>query len=228
MSKHSTTTPTATRREKERMRRRKKKAWLTEAPLDIRAFYRDVIGVQGDEVLDLYTKNTNYVYRNKGEVFIHPGEQVTLVRFVISGVSRSYVLGPEGQDNVICFGFRYGQPLLGASSLSSKTLLFTEAVTDMETLEVPVFVIQQGIRMEFSNAAVYERFLGEDYDNQTQTLIALNTLNGEDRFRWFLDHYSEIANEVPQNYIASFLGLQPQSLSRIKRQMKEREETETT
>lgn len=212
-----------TRRESERARRRRKKAWVTESPLDIRAFYRDTLGVQGDDVLDLCTKNTSYVYRNKGEVFIHPGEPVTMVRFVISGVSRSYVLGPEGEDNVICFGFRYGQPLLGASSLSAKTILFQEAVTDMELLEIPAFIVQQGIRMEFANAAVYERLFSEDYDRQTQVQIALSTLNGEDRYRWFCKDYADIVDVVPQNYIASFLGLQPQSLSRIKRQMKERE-----
>jgi CRP-like cAMP-binding protein len=212
-----------TRRESERARRRRKKAWVTESPLDIRAFYRDTLGVQGDDVLDLCTKNTSYVYRNKGEVFVHPGEPVTMVRFVISGVSRSYVLGPEGEDNVICFGFRYGQPLLGASSLSAKTILFQEAVTDMELLEIPAFIIQQGIRMEFANAAVYERLFSEDYDRQTQVQIALSTLNGEDRYRWFCKDYADIVDVVPQNYIASFLGLQPQSLSRIKRQMKERE-----
>ena len=172
-----------TRRESERARRRRKKAWVTESPLDIRAFYRDTLGVQGDDVLDLCTKNTSYVYRNKGEVFVHPGEPVTMVRFVISGVSRSYVLGPEGEDNVICFGFRYGQPLLGASSLSAKTILFQEAVTDMELLEIPAFIVQQGIRMEFANAAVYERLFSEDYDRQTQVQIALSTLNGEDRYR---------------------------------------------
>lgn len=212
-----------TRRESERARRRRKKVWVTESPLDIRAFYRDTLGVQGDDVLDLCTKNTSYVYRNKGEVFVHPGEPVTMVRFVISGVSRSYVLGPEGEDNVICFGFRYGQPLLGASSLSAKTILFQEAVTDMELLEIPAFIVQQGIRMEFANAAVYERLFSEDYDRQTQVQIALSTLNGEDRYRWFCKDYADIVDVVPQNYIASFLGLQPQSLSRIKRQMKERE-----
>lgn len=223
MSNHPTSWPSMTRRESERARRRRKKVWVTESPLDIRAFYRDTLGVQGDDVLDLYTKNTSYVYRNKGEVFVHPGEPVTMVRFVISGVSRSYVLGPEGEDNVICFGFRYGQPLLGASSLSAKTILFQEAVTDMELLEIPAFIVQQGIRMEFANAAVYERLFSEDYDRQTQVQIALSTLNGEDRYRWFCKDYADIVDVVPQNYIASFLGLQPQSLSRIKRQMKERE-----
>lgn len=215
--------PTLTRREQERARKRRKREWVTETPLDVRAFYRDTLGICGEDVIGLYTQNTNFVYRNKGEVFVHAGEPVTTVRFVISGVSRGYVLDDEGGDNVICFGSEYGQPLLGASTLSSRTILFVEAVTDMELLEVPVVVIQQGIRMNVQNTAVYERLIMEDFDRQTKVQVALNTLSGYARYEWFLKEYADIAEIVPQNYVASFLGIQPQSLSRIKRQHREKE-----
>ena len=116
--------------------------------------------------------------------------------------------------------------VIGASCLSGKTVLFLEAVTDMELLEIPATVIKQGIQMEFTNALVYERLLAEALEKQMKIQIALNTLNGEDRYRWFLDEYKDIAEIVPQNYVASFLGIQPQSLSRIKRQMKAKVTTE--
>ena len=214
------------RRERERARQRRKKVWLTEPPLDLRTFYRDALGVKGDDVVELLSRNTRCVYRNKGEVYTHAGEPVSMVRFVITGVSRGYVLGAEGEDNVLSFGYRYGEPVIGASCLSGKTVLFLEAVTDMELLEIPATVIKQGIQMEFTNALVYERLLAEALEKQMKIQIALNTLNGEDRYRWFLDEYKDIAEIVPQNYVASFLGIQPQSLSRIKRQMKAKVTTE--
>lgn len=215
--------PTMSRREKERARRRRKMEWIHESPLDVEAFYRDTLGIYGEDVIELYAQNTRFTYRNKGEVYIQAGEPVTTVRFLISGVSRGYVLGDEGEDNVICFGYQYGEPLLGASSLSGKTSLYAEAVTDMEVLEIPTFVIQQGIQMNFKNAEVYERLMTADHDKQTDIQIALNTLSGEDRYTWFLKEYADIVDIVPQNYVASFLGIQPQSLSRIKRQLKDRE-----
>ena len=208
------------RRERERARQRRKKVWLTEPPLDLRSFYRDALGVKGDDVLELLVKNTRCVYRNKGEVYAHAGEPVSVVRFVITGVSRGYVLGDEGEDNVLSFGYRYGEPVIGASCLSGKTDLFLEAVTDMELLEIPTTVVKQGILMEFSNALVYEKLLADARKKQMKIQIALNTLDGEDRYRWFLEEYKDIAGIVPQNFVASFLGIQPQSLSRIKRQMK--------
>ena len=219
--------PTMSRREKERARRRRKMEWIHESPLDVEAFYRDTLGIYGEDVIELYSQNTRFTYRNKGEVYIQAGEPVTTVRFLISGVSRGYVLGDEGEDNVICFGYQYGEPLLGASSLSGKTSLYAEAVTDMEVLEIPTLVIQQGIQMNFKNAEVYERLMTADHDKQTDIQIALNTLSGEDRYTWFLKEYADIVDIVPQNYVASFLGIQPQSLSRIKRQLRAKEQ-ETT
>ncbi len=213
---------TISRRERERIRQRRKKVWLTEPQLDLRAFCREVLGVKGDDVVELYVRSTRFVYRNKGEVFVHAGEPVTTLRFLISGVSRGYVLGDEGQDYVVTFGCKYGEPLLGAPSLSGKTNLFLEAVTDMELLEIPVSVVRQGIQMDFTNAAVYERLLSEARERQTRVQIALNTMDGEERYLWFQNEYADIAEIVPQNYVASFLGIQPQSLSRIKRQMKEK------
>lgn len=219
--------PTMSRREKERARRRRKMEWIHESPLDVEAFYRDTLGIYGEDVIELYSQNTRFTYRNKGEVYIQAGEPVTTVRFLISGVSRGYVLGDEGEDNVICFGYQYGEPLLGASSLSGKTSLYAEAVTDMEVLEIPTLVIQQGIQMNFKNAEVYERLMTADHDKQTDIQIALNTLSGEDRYTWFLKEYADIVDIVPQNYVASFLGIQPQSLSRIKRKLRAKEQ-ETT
>ena len=212
MSYQSTSVPVGSRREQERARRRRKKEWMTKAPLDIRAFYRDTLGVQGEDVIELFAKHTSFIYRNKGEVFIHSGEPVTTVRYLISGVARGYVLDDEGKENVICFGYRYGQPLLGTARLTGRTSLYYEAVTDMEILEIPAYVILQ--------------LLTENYDDQVKIQIALNTMSGESRYRWFLEDFADIVGIVPQNYVASFLGIQPQSLSRIKRQMKAKEKNE--
>ena len=80
MSYQPTSVPVGSRREQERARRRRKKEWMTKAPLDIRAFYRDTLGVQGEDVIELFAKHTSFIYRNKGEVFIHSGEPVTTGR----------------------------------------------------------------------------------------------------------------------------------------------------
>lgn len=47
----------------------------------------------------------------------------------------------------------------------------------------------------------------------------LATLNAEQRYRKLMSEHPEILQNVPIQYIASFLGMKPESLSRIRRQM---------
>ena len=47
----------------------------------------------------------------------------------------------------------------------------------------------------------------------------LATLNAEQRYRKLINEHPEILQNVPIQYIASFLGMKPESLSRIRRQM---------
>jgi CRP-like cAMP-binding protein len=43
--------------------------------------------------------------------------------------------------------------------------------------------------------------------------------NGEQRYKWFLKEYAELATRLPQYHIASFLGITPVSLSRLRKKI---------
>jgi CRP-like cAMP-binding protein len=47
----------------------------------------------------------------------------------------------------------------------------------------------------------------------------LSALNAEERYLKLLKDYPEIIQHVPIQYIASFLGMKPESLSRIRRKI---------
>jgi CRP/FNR family transcriptional regulator, anaerobic regulatory protein len=47
----------------------------------------------------------------------------------------------------------------------------------------------------------------------------LATLNAEQRYIKLLEQQPEILQNIPIQYIASYLGIKPQSLSRIRRQI---------
>lgn len=54
--------------------------------------------------------------------------------------------------------------------------------------------------------------------NETRSL-ELATLSGEQRYRKLIENYPGILHNVPISYIASFLGMKPESLSRIRRKL---------
>ncbi|GEN71323.1 Crp/Fnr family transcriptional regulator [Chryseobacterium lathyri] len=54
--------------------------------------------------------------------------------------------------------------------------------------------------------------------NETRS-TELATLSGEKRYRKLIENYPGILHNVPISYIASFLGMKPESLSRIRRKL---------
>jgi len=55
------------------------------------------------------------------------------------------------------------------------------------------------------------------YNENRSTELA--TLSGEKRYRKLIENYPGILHNVPITYIASFLGMKPESLSRIRRKL---------
>lgn len=50
--------------------------------------------------------------------------------------------------------------------------------------------------------------------------LALHFDSAEERYRTLLNDYPEIEKEIPLRYIASTLGISPETLSRIRRKLK--------
>lgn len=183
----------------------------------IREFYRKTLGIEDEDTVDLFVQNTHYTLYYKGDVFIHAGRPATILRFILSGVAHGYCLEEDGQERAVCLSYEYGEPLLGAPTLTSPTTVFMEALTDLEVLEIPIPVIVESFSKNIQNIAVYEHLLSEDRIKEYDLQHALTTLEGRDRYLWFCDRYKEIVDVVPQGVIASYIGIRPQSLSRIKR-----------
>ena len=70
---------------------------------------------------------------------------------------------------------------------------------------------------------VFERVGRVMAENAFMSLMQLNTmrtnLEPEDRYLNLLKQRPELVERIPQHYIASYLGIQPQSLSRIRKRI---------
>ncbi len=86
-------------------------------------------------------------------------------------------------------------------------LRITKPNLDLLTLKSPVF-------KNFS-ISVFQRSLA--YNEKRS--IELATLTADQRYKKLIEDHPDIVRHVPVQYIASFLGMKPESLSRIRRQM---------
>ena len=137
--------------------------------------------------------------------------------FLDSGFAMSYTFH-EGEKQVEGFWVS-GQILLEAKS-------FFERVPSEEFIELmeqsEVFCISYAgvarLFEEFPEANIIARaVLNQYYENSRDRLRDMRQLTSMQRYARLVATFPHIEQVVPQEYIASWLGITPQSLSRIKR-----------
>ena len=68
---------------------------------------------------------------------------------------------------------------------------------------------------------VYNRLLMAALDRHWEIKMLLYRCTAMERYQWFMSHYADIASIVSNRYIASFLGMTPVTLSRLRRKLRE-------
>ena len=68
---------------------------------------------------------------------------------------------------------------------------------------------------------IYTRLLIEAMDKQWQLKKVLNQCTAMQRYQWFLEEYPGLIRKVNHRHIASFLGMTPVTLSRLRRAIRE-------
>ena len=159
----------------------------------------------------------------KKEFLLHAGEISKHLAFVNEGVFRTYSIDKTGEEHVLQFSFEDWWTGDSYSALTQKpSTLFIEALEDSHVY----LVDNQELEKVFAEIPKFERYFRILAQNR---FIALQErINGdlsdsaEERYLDLLNRYPTLPQRVPQQHIASFLGIQPPSLSRIRKQLAER------
>jgi len=153
---------------------------------------------------------------DKNDYFLREGQYCKSVAFVASGSFIYYFIN-DGEEKVCDFAFEQDwitqyKSLLGniPSELNIKALenSFIQ-ILSIEKMEV--------LFTEFPEANIIRSTLAEQYFTQSaEHATNLSSLKAEERYKLLLEKKPFIHQRVPQYYIASYLGIKPQSLSRIR------------
>jgi len=159
----------------------------------------------------------------KHQFLLHEGEVCRSYAFVVKGCLRSYSVDDKGEEHIVQFAIEdwwisepysalTGEPSeYNIDALEDSELLLLERSTEDKLLkEVPKF--DRLFRLLLEN-----RFVA----NQRRINATLST-SAEERYLSFLKTYPAIAQRVPQSQIASYLGITPQSLSRIRKELSDK------
>ena len=199
---------------------------VTEMTYDqIATFYRTRMGIQSERSVKQLAECTRFIPRKKGDRLRVAGEEMTSILFLMNGVARTYVIDDDGYESIMGFCYKPGRVCYGAAGVQDKYSLNVEAVTDIDTLELPITNLIHVMNRDPQVGQIVRQDMRDLHDIDIQWQIATKTKSGEERYKWFLKEYAPIVGIVTQKDIASFLGLRAQSLSRIKTTMEKKQKS---
>ena len=142
----------------------------------------------------------------KGEILQKSGELRSKIYMVRSGLLRSYLIDKKGKEHIFMFAPE-GWVIADSTGPEIPTTLFIDALEDSIVL-----VREKDITKEHQNVAPLVKRLSV----LQKRVIMLMSSSAIDRYEDFIRTYPNIAQRVPQRMIASYLGITPEALSKIK------------
>lgn len=157
----------------------------------------------------------------KGEFFIRAGDVPQVIGFTISGILRLYYMDTDG--NEFTKSFCAENSFVAAYSallLKQPSRLFIQALEDVKLLIADYSAYRSlsnlypGLQQLSCKIAEY-LFIKKE---QRESSLLLD--DAKTRYLSFLEAYPGLEARLKQHYIASYLGITPVSLSRIRTQLK--------
>jgi CRP-like cAMP-binding protein len=151
------------------------------------------------------------------QFFLHRGEVCKYSAFVLSGCLRSYTIDSNGYEHILSFAPRdwwmadmysliSGQPgNLNIDAIEDTQVLLLSK-TNQEKLFVQVPKFERFFRILVEKSLV---------SYQQRTLNNLG-LSAQERYQDFCKRYPTLINSLPQKHIASYIGVTPEFLSKMR------------
>jgi len=155
---------------------------------------------------------------SKGDIVQRQGEKCANLYYVKKGLLRSYIIDSKGKEHIFMFAPE-GWLIADGTVGSEVTELFIDALedTEVEVMDQVVFRKQFLPLTALSDINRAERMLRRMATLQKR-IIMLISATAIERYEHFQQMYPAIIQRVPQKMIASYLGITPEALSKVKSQ----------
>ncbi len=161
---------------------------------------------------------------DKGDHLLRAGEIPEYIYFCISGLVRMYYTTENGVEynKSFCqkneFVTSYSAGLLRIPSLLS-----IQTLESSDFVALPFTILPNLLERHPSWERLNRKLVEMLYIKKEQKEMQLLLLSAEQRYRAFLDEYSHQEKNIPNYHIASYLGITPVALSRIRSSLKKEE-----
>ncbi len=156
----------------------------------------------------------------RGEILLRSGDTCKHNYFVNSGCLRFYAINKEGQELTRYFAFpgKFGTAL--SSFIEQKpSQEFVEAVVASEILTISRAKFYEFVERIPAFNLIYRDILEMAYITSQERIYGLQGDAALDRLKWLMEYQPKILSKLSNKVIASYLGVTPFTLSRLKSEL---------
>ncbi|MNJ84359.1 Cyclic nucleotide-binding domain protein [compost metagenome] len=153
----------------------------------------------------------------KGDYFLKTGKNCDKLSFVQTGFLRMFVetekkevtqwISTKGYFVTDLSGYVFGDPARWT----------IQALTDVEMYTLNKSDYQQMETLVSDWSTLEKLFIVRCFTLMENRIFSHLSMTAEERYAWFFENNKELFNQVPLQYIASMLGMTPETFSRIRK-----------
>ncbi|WDF46830.1 Crp/Fnr family transcriptional regulator [Chryseobacterium sp. KACC 21268] len=157
---------------------------------------------------------------NKKEYILQEGQICRDLTFVSKGILKSYILDDKGNERINLFAFE-GWWISDFNSFlnEEKAYLNIDAIEESELLTIS----RENYEALTLKIPIMDRYFRILYQNslvtKDQRLVISNNFTAEEKYLQLLESNPKITQKLSHALIASYLGLSPETISRIRKKI---------
>jgi CRP-like cAMP-binding protein len=176
-----------------------------------------------DEQWRGFTKQMRFRHFKKGEVILSAGQREPFLSIVLYGLTRHYLLNAKGEDKSFDFSFQFEYSFAFDAFVSQQpSKFYIEALEDTLLASIHFDDLRK-LHEERPEVNLISEQAAQAYQSWRQEReLSLLMDDAETRYLSLMKNHPEYIQQVPLKYLASYLNIKPESLSRLRRKIAQR------
>ena len=155
-----------------------------------------------------------------GEFLQRAGTVAKDAAFVAKGCLRTYVIDAKGKEHIVLFAPETWWVADNVSLTSGRPSdYFIDAIEDSDLLLIDSPSHEAVVEKVPGYASGHRKGLQRRTAAQNERIVSSISASAHDRYLRFLETYPSLVTRVPQSMVASYLGVTPETVSRIRRKL---------
>lgn len=175
------------------------------------------LGILSEHTWTSFSERLEYVQYPKSAAITTAGSTEQWIYFILKGAVRVFVIS-EGREVVTNFRFdNQFTSSLTSFLTQSPSQYFLHTMAETTALRFHYTSLQEMYKNHIDLNVLGRVLMEQLLIDKRQRELDFLTLSADKRYQKLLEEHPEYVQNIPLKYIASFLGVTPESLSRIRK-----------